>query len=93
MKCLVCHEPQPGPHKMSCRPSEREAAARHVAAKSTVRAELHEGSTPWTDAPAQGAMLARLDAFCVRYADTCADPEKAAKVREPFPPRRGGMYA
>lgn len=26
MQCPVCHMPQPGPHKMDCRPSERVAA-------------------------------------------------------------------
>lgn len=90
MKCPVCHEAN-GRHKMSCRPSEREAAARWTSRKSTVRAELHEGSTPWGERPTMGAMLAALDAFCGRYADACSDPEKAAKVRAPFSTRRG-MY-
>lgn len=98
MKCPVCHMPQPGPHAMSCRPSEREAAARWASRKSSVRAELHEGSTPWGEAPTLVAMLARLDAFSARYAATLEQDAremrdvdaaqalwvKAAKVRAPF---------
>lgn len=100
MNCLVCHQTN-GRHTMSCRPSEREAALRRAARKSTVRAELHEGSTPWGESPTRGAMLARLDAFCARYAATlehdaremrdvdAAQPlwDKAARVRTPFTPR------
>jgi hypothetical protein len=84
MKCLVCHEPQPGPHKMSCRPSERESAEMWAAAKRPDRAMLHVGSTPWGEKPTVGAMLARLDAFCARYAGDCGDRDKAANVRTPF---------
>ena len=76
MKCRVCHMPQPGPHAMSCRPSERKAAImQHVDAtygpairSAKARAELLEGSTPWSEAPTMGVMLAQLDAFCARYA-------------------------
>jgi hypothetical protein len=70
LKCLVCLMPQPGPHKMSCRPSEREAAARSHGRTSDARAAwLHAGSTPWGDAPTRYAMLAQLEAFCARYAE------------------------
>jgi hypothetical protein len=88
MKCLVCHEPQPGPHRMSCRRSERMAAARRAASTSAVRAELRDGSTPWGEKPTVSSMLARLEAFCARYAATCSNSEKADEAREPMP-RRG----
>lgn len=81
MKCSVCHMPQPGPHKMSCRPSDRESAERW---SQSHRSILLRDSTPWGEKPTAGSMLARLDAFCARYADVCGDGAKAAKVRAPF---------
>lgn len=106
MKCLVCQETN-GRHKMSCRSSEREAAARWTSRKSTARAELHKGSTPYGEAPTRGAMLAKLDAFCARYAAALEQDaremrdvdaaqalwDKAAQVWALMVPKIGGMYS
>lgn len=94
MICPVCHMPQPGPHRFSCSPYLREYARKRplverAEAKRRKRMDyLLKDSTALDGGPTQGAMLARLDAFLARYADACADSDKAARVREPYPPRR-----
>lgn len=100
MICPVCQQPQPGSHGIMCR-----IDARELAHKMTMAELLYE-ATPWEEAPTRGAMLARLDAFLVRYAsaleqdaremrDTdAADPlwAKAASVRALAKPKIGGIY-
>lgn len=97
MICPVCEMPQSGPHKMSCRSSEREAAERRALGdwhprRWHERQMLMAGAVPWSEAPTRGAMLARLDAFLARYANTCDNPEKAASVRALAQPRLPGIY-
>jgi hypothetical protein len=91
MTCPICEQSQPGPHGIMCKHEARELAHRMTVA------ELMYGATPWAVPTTLGAMLARLDAFCARYAgeleqdaremrDTdAADPlwGKAAQVRAP----------